>query len=440
MLLSSAMVGGNTPQSTTARLVDRFRKAPARPRRERESNDEFLRENGHLEGKFWWKECRRGNCGNVNNMGEKKAILTRINNESAVVVNQPEKGDKKNDEKIKFQGAKTLCVEGDSEKSDDGDNKDNSDTSRGEMKMGNEEEKDISNNIQTTSLKSSGDYVSGMHIGDGEKEGTLQRMNTVEHRMIAIRTSPPLNEKFEHLHVCDSSRPQSNCLCVNSTNCSSSLVRGTATHGCSDVADNIKNKIRGLNINGSNDQVHHSTLETMDTHVNDMIEGLKRYECDVKVVEKDEESPSDIIEQLRIELGLDRMLLPYLNTSTEDNCPLKRHPRPSFHNNGNSLLTMAEDLIQDSIRKIGESNDHLLQQPERPSPSGDVVLLSPIQKTLFDSEDGLGSHSNPEMWDLEADDETRLLSCHEFDNDPVVATLRKRMNQLQMQLNLKDVS
>ncbi len=123
MLLSSAMVGGSTPQSTTARLVDRSRKAPARPRRERESNDEFLRENGHLEGKFWWKECRRGNCGNVNNMGEKKAILTRINNESAVVVNQPEKGDKKNDEKIKFQGAKTLCVEGDSEKSDDGDNK-----------------------------------------------------------------------------------------------------------------------------------------------------------------------------------------------------------------------------------------------------------------------------------------------------------------------------
>ncbi len=430
MSCSNAMVGGST-QSTTARLVDRFRKAPARPRRERESNDEFLRENGYLEGKFWWKERRRGNSGNVNNMEEKKVVLMRINNENAVVVDQPETKNEKKYEQNEVQVTKTLWVEGDSERSNDGDNKDNSDTSRGEIKMENEEEKNNLKNIQKTSLKSGEEYASGIQVGDDEKEGTLQRMNTVEDRMIAVRTSPPLNVTFTHLCVCDST-PPSHCLCDNSTTCSSPLVCGTATHGHSNVAENINNKIT-LHIDDANDEVHPATLETMDKHVDDMIEGLKKYECDMEVVEKDEESPSDIIEQLRIELGLERMLLPFLSTTTEDDYPLKRPPPPSFHNDGNRLLATAEDLIQDSICKVGGSTERRFQQSERPSCSGDVVL-SPIQKILFNSEDGVGSHSYPEWWDLETDAETQLLNCRDFDSDPVVATLRKRMDQLQMQL------
>ncbi len=114
---------GESPQSTTARLVDRFRRAPPRPRGERESNDEIWTENGYAQDKFWWRECKRGNR-NINNGEEKKkAALMRINKENTAVIDQSKAELKERNEKNE-QMFKTLRVRG---------------TSRGEIKTEDEE-------------------------------------------------------------------------------------------------------------------------------------------------------------------------------------------------------------------------------------------------------------------------------------------------------------
>ncbi len=431
------MVGRST-QSTTARLVDRFRRAPPLPRKERESNDEIWGENGYVEGKFWWKERRRENSkGNAKNGDEKKAVLMRINKENVAVIDQSEA---ENERKIKKNepAFQAMMVEGGSKRSNNGDDCNGYNASRGEIKTENEEEKENLNNNKKASLKSGEEYSPGKQAGDEEKEGALQMMNTVEDRAIAVRTSPPLSVIPTHLSATFDNTPQhprcDNDSALNSPTCSSPLVWKAAAvqQGHSDIAENNNNKIR-LHVDDVDADEQRPALETMDQHVEDMIKGFKRYECELEV--EKEESPSDTIERLRIQLGLERMLLPF--SSSTVGC-LKRPLPPSFHNESSRLLATAEDLIQDSLRKVGGRTERMLQQSEQYFHSGeDVAALPSTQTALFKSEDGVSCHSHPEWGGLEADAETQLLSCHDFDSDPVVATLRKRMDHLQRQLKLK---
>ncbi len=437
MPCSTSMVGRNT-QSTTARLVDRFRRATPLPRKERESNDEIWGENGCVEGKFWWKERRRGSSkGNAKTGDEKKAVLMRINKENSALIDQSE-ADNERTVKKNEPAFQAMMVEGSSKRSNNGDDSNGCNASRGEIKTKNEEEKENLNNNKKESLKSGEEYAPGKQAGDEEKEGALQMMNPVENIIITVRTSPQLSVIPTHLSPAFDNIPQhpkcDNDNALNCPTCPSPLVleAAAAQQGYSDIAENNHCK-NTLHVGDVDIHEQHPALEIMGQHVEDMIKGFKRRECELEV--EKEESPSVIIEQMRTQLGLERVLLPF--SSSTVGC-LKRPLSPSFHNDSSRLLATAEDLIQDSLRIMGGRTEHVLPQSEQSFHSGeDVAALPPIQTALLKSEDGVSYHSHPEWGGLQADGENQLLHCHDFDRDPIVATLRKRMHQLQRQLKLQ---